>query len=145
VPRALALLLLAPAAAAQPARPDSAAALAAVGAFHAALAAADTAAALALLAPDALVLEAGGAETRAEYAAHHLAADVEFARAVSTRRTPVAVWQAGDVVWVAQTSESTGRFRGRDVSSAGAELVVLARAGAGWAIRAIHWSSRSRR
>ena len=69
---------------------DSTAILATVTAFHAALAAGDSAAALALLAPDAVVLESGEVETRAEYAAHHLAADIEFSRAVPSQR--VVTW-----------------------------------------------------
>src|SRR5690606_29848204 len=47
----------------------------AVDAFHAALRAGDRDAALAVLAEDALIFEAGGAErSRAEYASHHLEA-----------------------------------------------------------------------
>jgi hypothetical protein len=38
-----------------------------------------------------------------------------------------------------------GEFRARAVNSVGAELAVLTRAGDGWRIRAIHWSSRARR
>jgi hypothetical protein len=100
---------------------------------------------MALLAPDAVVLEAGGTETRPEYAAQHLAADSEFAGAVASRRTPLVATVEGDVAWVAQASESRGSFRGRDTDSTGAELMVLARSEAGWRIRAIHWSSRARR
>lgn len=64
------------------ARQDSSAVVAAVGRFHSALAAGDTAAALALLATDAIIVESGAVQTRREYRAHHLAADVEFTRAV---------------------------------------------------------------
>ena len=64
-------------------------------AFHAALAAGDSAAALALLAPDAVVLESGEVETRAEYAAHHLAADIEFSRAVPSQRVVTLVASRG--------------------------------------------------
>jgi ketosteroid isomerase-like protein len=124
---------------------DAAEALAVVEQFHAALATGDSAGAMALLAPDAVVLEAGGTETRPEYAAHHLAADTEFARAVASRRTPLTVSVEGDVAWVAQASESAGTFRGRDIDSAGAELMVLTRSADGWRIRAFHWSSRSGR
>ena len=61
---------------------DSAAVAATVQRFHAALAAADSAGAMALLAPEVVILESGDSESRAEYRAHHLAADIEFARAV---------------------------------------------------------------
>ena len=61
--------------------------LSAVHAFHAALAHGDAKAALALLAQDAVVLEAGSAQTRDEYAGEHLGEDIAFAKAVQTTRT----------------------------------------------------------
>lgn len=61
---------------------DSAAALAVVDGFHAAVAGGNPAAALQLLAEDAILLEAGGVETRAEYAKNHLPADMEFEKGV---------------------------------------------------------------
>jgi ketosteroid isomerase-like protein len=115
-----------------------------VEAFHAALAAGDRAAAEALLAPDAIVLEGGHVETRAEYLAHHLAADVEFARAVAHQRRDVRVVTQGEVAWVSARSNADGEIRGRTIRNAGAELIVLSRDAAGWRIRAIHWSSHER-
>ena len=70
---------------------DSAAVVATVGRFHAALAAGDSAAALALLAPDVTILESGGVETRDEYRSHHLPGDIAFARAVKSERGPMRV------------------------------------------------------
>ena len=123
---------------------DSAAVAAAVHAFHAALARGDSAAALALLAPGATILECGGVESVAEYRAHHLPADIEFARALPAARAPVRVTVRGDVAWATSTSETKGEFRGRPVNSAGAELMVLTRTTDGWRIGAIHWASRRR-
>jgi ketosteroid isomerase-like protein len=123
---------------------DSAAVVATVERFHQALARGDSAAAVALLAPDVQILESGGMETLAQYRGHHLPSDIAFARAVPARRGPVRVTVRGDVAWAASTSEARGTFRGRPVNSAGAELVVLTRAGADWRIDAIHWSSRRR-
>ena len=126
--------------------PDSAAVAAAITAFHRALRAGDTAAVMALLAPDVVILESGDVESRAEYRAHHLAADVEFARAVGGVRTSPSVKVAGDAAWATATSVTTGTFRGRAINSAGAELMVLTRGEDGqWRIRAIHWSSHTRR
>jgi ketosteroid isomerase-like protein len=51
----------------------------------------------------------------------------------------------GDAAWVSSTSTTTGEYRGRQVNSSGAELMVLARTPQGWRIAAIHWSSRTRR
>ena len=121
---------------------DSAAAVETMHRFHTLLASGDSAAAVQLLAPDLVVLESGGVETRAEYLGHHLGADIQFAKAVPSERRVVAFHQEGDVVWVTGTSTSRGEFRDRKIDSRGAELVVLTRSGSGWLTRAIHWSSR---
>lgn len=124
--------------------PDSAAILATVESFHAALATGDTAAALALLAPDAVILESGELEDRAQYAAHHLSADIEFTRAVRSTRVVTRVVQDGTAGWVAAVTTARGTFRERPVDTQGAELMVLTHTARGWRIRAIHWSSRRR-
>ena len=124
---------------------DSAAVVATVDAYHRALSSGDSAAALALLAADAVILESGGLETRAEYRSHHLPGDIEFARAVSSVRAPARVVVQGDVAWTWSTSTTQGEFRSRSINSQGAELMVLSREASGWKIRAIHWSSRARR
>jgi ketosteroid isomerase-like protein len=124
---------------------DSAAAAAVVERYHRALAVGDSAGALALLADDAVILESGDVESREEYRAHHLPADIAFARAVKGDRSAVRVTVRGDVAWATSTSTSKGQYRGRAINSAGAELVVLARDADGWKISAIHWSSHSRR
>jgi ketosteroid isomerase-like protein len=121
---------------------DSAAVTATVRAFHQALAAGDSASALRLLAADAVILESGGRESRDEYAAHHLAEDIEFARAVPVERSALQVTVSGDVAWVNSTSVVRGTYRNRAIDMAGVELMVLSRTATGWVIRAIHWSSR---
>jgi ketosteroid isomerase-like protein len=123
---------------------DSAAVAGTVRRYHEALARGDSAAALALLAPGAVVLESGGMETLAEYRSHHLPADIEFARAIPEKRSGILVRMAGDAAWAASTSTAQGTFRGRAVDSSGAELMVLERTSDGWRIAAIHWSSRRR-
>ncbi len=141
---ALALLVAGPAAA-QVAPPDSARVAQVVAAFHRALQEGDSLGAVALLAEDAVILESGGLETRAEYREHHLPGDIQFARAVASERTPVRVVVSGDVAWAVATSASTGTFRERAINSVGVELMVLTRTPDGWRIRAIHWSGRARR
>ena len=123
---------------------DSSAVALAVQSYHLALEAGDSAAALALLADDAVILEAGGIETRAEYRTDHLPADIAFARVVPAIHSTRQVTVQGDVAWAASTSTSDGTYEGREIRSQGAELMVLTRDGAGWRIRAIHWSSRRR-
>jgi ketosteroid isomerase-like protein len=121
---------------------DSLAATAVVESYHRALEQGDSATALGLLAPDAIVLESGGLETREQYRSHHLRADISFARAVPSRYVRARIEIGGDMAWIASTSTTKGQFRDRAVNSAGAELMVLKRTPAGWKIAAIHWSSR---
>lgn len=124
---------------------DSTAVAKVVHQFHAALEAGDSVAALALLIDDAVVLESGGLETRAEYRAHHLPGDIAFAGAVNRETGPVHVTVRGDVAWTTSTSLVRGTFRDREVNSRSVELMVLERTPDGWRIAAIHWSSRSLR
>lgn len=124
---------------------DSAAVAAVVEQFHAALTNGDSASAVSLLAPDAVILESGGVETRAEYLSHHLPGDMAFARAIRSDRGPTRVVVEGDVAWATSTSTTVGSYRDRAINSAGAELMVLSKTPQGWRIRAVHWSSRARR
>lgn len=124
---------------------DSAAVAATVRSFHDALARGDSSAALGLLADDAVILEGGGRESRAEYRSHHLPGDMQFAAAIPARRGPIQVVGTGDVAWATSSSESRGTWREREINSTGVELMVLTRRGTGWVIRAVHWSSRARR
>ena len=116
-----------------------------VAAFHAALARADSAAALVTLAADVTIMESGDVQGLGDYRAHHLAADIAFARAVPSTTGPLSVTVVGDAAWVTSTSTTVGSFNGRAVNSTGAELMVLSKDSAGeWRIRAIHWSSHRR-
>jgi ketosteroid isomerase-like protein len=123
---------------------DSSSAAGTVHAFHDALVRGDSAVALALLAPDVAILESGDVETLSAYRAHHLPADIAYARAVPSTSSPLHVTVQGDVAWVVSTSETKGRFRGRSINSVGAELMILSRTSGRWRIRAIHWSSHRR-
>lgn len=116
-----------------------------VEAFHAALAAGDSAAALRLLAADVVIQESGGVESRADYAQHHLPGDIAFARAVPSIRSGARVVIVGDAAWTSATSTTKGTYRERTINSLGAELMVLSRTKGVWQIRAIHWSSRTPR
>ena len=124
---------------------DSASVVGVVASFHAALRTGDSTTALGLLDRDAIILESGEAETRAEYRSHHLPEDIKFARAVQSKEAVLRVSVSGNVAWVASTGVSEGTFAGRKMNSAGAELMVLRRTEGGWRIAAIHWSSRARK
>lgn len=130
--------------AAQTTAGDQASVTAVVDRFHAALAGGDQATNLQLLADDAVLLEAGSVETKAQYGANHLPADIEFEKGTSTKRSAIRVVVLGNAAWASSTSETTGTFQGRPIDSIGGELMVLSRETAGWRIRAIHWSGRAR-
>ena len=111
-----------------------------VAGFHSALNEGRADDALALLADDAVILEGGGQETKAEYASHHLEADIAFATAVDRVRGDLTIVIQGDVAWAMSTSRTTGEVRGREIDSRGGELMVLSRTPDGWIIRSISWS-----
>lgn len=119
--------------------------LSAVHAFHAALAHGDAKAALALFAEDAVILEAGSAQTRDEYAGEHLGEDIAFAKAVQTTRTNESVYHEAGVAWTTATTRAQGNFNGRKIDSSGVELIVLTKQDGKWRIRAIHWSSHAKK
>ena len=124
--------------------PEAAGAATAVDAFHAALKAGDTAATLALLAPEVMIFEEGGAErSRDEYAAHHLGSDGAFAAASEATVARRSGWADGDVAWITSEGRTTGQFNGRAVDRLTTETMVLKRHGDGWRIHHIHWSSRA--
>ena len=124
---------------------DSATVAATVDGFYQAIATGDSTGALARLATDVVILESGGAETRSEYRSHHLAGDIEFAKALKSVRAPLQITIDGNTAWTTGTSTTQGEFNGRKINSAGAESMVLTRSKNGWQIRSIHWSSRTRR
>lgn len=116
----------------------------AVDAFHAALRRGDTAAALAQLADDVLIFEAGGAErSKAEYAAAHLAGDAAFAQAVPGTLLRRTGGLTGGLAWVASEGRTQGRYKDRDVDRITTETMLLRRDGATWRIVHVHWSSRA--
>ena len=124
---------------------DSSDVAAVVRRFDSLMATGDSAGLLALLADDAVILESGGLESRAEFRSHHLPADIGFARAVRSQQGPILVRVHGDVAWASSTSTVEGELRGRAINSMSAELMVFSRESGSWKIRAIHWSSRNRR
>ena len=120
---------------------DAAQVTATLESFHGALAHGDAKAAMNLLAADAVILESGSAETRAEYEREHLPEDIKFAQQVHSTRSNVHVEIDGDTAWLTSHSKAEGTFEGNPVNSNGVELAILTRTPDGWRIRAIHWSS----
>jgi ketosteroid isomerase-like protein len=123
---------------------DEAAVRAVVSRFHTAVTSGDAAGAMAVVGADAVFLEAGSVETRAEYEKDHLPADIAFEKDVPMKRSALRVVVSGDAAWTTCTTELKGTFQGRTVDSIGTEMMVLSRTAGGWHIRAVSWSSRAR-
>lgn len=146
VPLALALCVgTGVAAAAQASPTDSTRAVAAAEQFHAALAGADSARAVAVLAEDILIMEAGAIQTKAEYLGGHLGADMKASQGPKGERTVLKVSVMGDAAIIASRTVTAPTAVQGSTGSELAELMVLSRGASGWKIRAIHWSSRRRR
>lgn len=141
----LCLLLLFTLAACAPSSENAEAAVqAAVDAFHTALKTGDSKGAMALIAPDAVFIEAGNIETRQQYEENHLPADIEFEREIQSRQTTQRLVVEGDVAWVVLTSDLSGTFQGSEIALDGYTLMILSRQDGAWKIRSAHWSSRRR-
>jgi ketosteroid isomerase-like protein len=135
-------LLLAPSPQAAPAGDEAPTPVAIVASFHEALSAGDRETALALLDPETIIFEQGGAEmSRDEYASRHLTDDLEFSRATRSKTTEQRSDIDGDTAWVLTRSETSGTFRGKKVALRNAETIVLKSTQEGWKIVHIHWSS----
>lgn len=126
------------------AQSDSASVVAVIDQFHYALAAGDSAGAMALLAPDAVVLEGGSVENREDYAAGHLMADMAFVEGMTRVVVDRNVTMVDGVAWVSSLTDTDGNYDGREIKNSGAELMILAQVDGEWRIRAIHWSSGRR-
>jgi ketosteroid isomerase-like protein len=123
---------------------DRASVTAAVEAFYGAMKAGDAAAAMRMVATDAVFVEGGRLETRAEYEKGHLPADIDFERAVAAKRGPLTITVNNDTAWVVGLTDYVGTFNGKPVNSVSAQLMVLTRSGGRWLIRSVHWSSLRR-
>jgi hypothetical protein len=95
-----------------------------------------------LLAEDALIFESGGVErTKGEYAVHHLPADADFSRSVSSVVTQRVARSAGSLAWVASEGRTTGTYKGKALDLLTTETMILRRVGRSWRIVHVHWSS----
>jgi len=111
-------------------------------AFSAALSAKDEAAARALLAPDVIIAEGGGAERSVdEYAGRHMPADMAFTAAVDFTLKDRSVSENGDMAVVISQSQVHGTYNDQAVHSQMMETLILINSGGGWRIKHIHWSS----
>jgi len=112
--------------------------------FYGAMKTGDTAAAMQNIAPDAVFVESGRLETRAEYETNHLPADIGFEKQVTGKRSPWQIKFQGDTAWGIASTDFVGTFDGSPVDFVSTQLAVLTRQDGAWRIRSIHWSSRRR-
>ena len=135
-----ALLMSLPACTTAPAPPKESDIAAVVDKFYGAVKAGDKKAVMQLIAPDAVFVESGKIETRAEYEANHLPADIEFESQVKGTRGPSKVTfdGSGNAAWVISRAEYD---EGNPEKYINTQLMVLTRDAGEWRIRSISWSS----
>lgn len=124
--------------------PESAqAATTVVERFGAALKKGDLATVEAILDPNVLIFESGGAErSRKQYLSHHAAADAKFLKDAHIQLTHRTARRDGDLAWVGSESETHIKKDGKPATLLGTETMVLKLEGEDWRIVHIHWSSQ---
>ncbi len=121
-------------------------AVAIVERFAKALVAADFKTVQALLDPEVLILETGGAErSREEYLGHHAISDAKFLKGMHSQVKQRRARLAGDLAWVGTESELHASKDGKPLTLLSTETMVLKKTGADWRIVHIHWSSRPKK
>ncbi len=138
--------------AARPAEPqldvpaDARDAVAVVDRFFAALSGGDLDRAGAMLDPQVIILESGGAEhSAAEYLGGHAKGDAAFLAQAHQRLMRRTAKTDGGLAWVASESELQVEREGKPTVILSTETMVLQLTGDGWRIAHIHWSSRVRK
>jgi uncharacterized membrane protein/ketosteroid isomerase-like protein len=113
-----------------------------VEAFLAALKSGDHDAVEALLAPDTIIAEGGGAERSfLEYRDHHMPADMAFTAAVETSLVRRDVLNSDEWNVVISEYQVHGTFEGKTIHARMMETMVLKATTDGWKIAHVHWSS----
>jgi len=135
-----ALLLSISACTTAPAPPKESDVTGIVDKFYGGVKAGDTKAVMQLIAPDAVFVESGKIETRAEYEMNHLPADTEFESKTKGTRGPsqVTFGANGNAAWVISRAEYD---EGNPEKYINTQLMVLTRENGEWKIRSISWSS----
>ena len=117
-----------------------------VDAFRKALTDADSKQAMALLSDDVLIYESGGAEaSKAEYASHHLDADIAFLKGVKQSVAARSAQASGDMALVTTQGATVGTYKDKAIDSASTETMALRLTEGKWKIVHIHWSSADKK
>ena len=113
-----------------------------VDAFRKALTDGDSKQAMALLSDDVLIYESGGAEaSKAEYASHHLEADIAFLKGIKQSVSARSAQASGDMALITTKGAAVGTYKDKSIDSASTETMVLRLTEGKWKIVHIHWSS----
>ncbi len=113
-----------------------------VQAYGAALRAGDEGAFRALLSPNVIIAEGGGAERSVEeYAGHHMPADMAFTAAVNSTLKKRDVIANEGMATVISELQMHGMYKGKNIHSRMMETMVLRIEDDAWRIVHIHWSS----
>ncbi|HEY1077081.1 MAG TPA: nuclear transport factor 2 family protein [Fontimonas sp.] len=129
------------AAAATPTPDPGAAVMAVVIDFHRAIEEGYREGAVRLLDENLIVFESGFVEaSRAEYAAAHLGADLQYAMTVKREVIHTQTMVSGNVAVALSQTRSKGEFAGAKINLTNTETMVLRLGPDGWKIAHIHWS-----
>ncbi|WP_295754437.1 nuclear transport factor 2 family protein [Undibacterium sp.] len=114
-----------------------------LAAFYAALASGDKVRATELLAPDITIYESGYVErSRAEYAEHHMAGDMAFAKTSTQKVLQQSERRDGNLAVIWEETETKATVKDKEVRSLGTSTALLQKIGDNWTIVHVHWSSR---
>ena len=117
-----------------------------VDAFRKALTDGDSKQAMTLLSDYVLIYESGGAEaSKAEYASHHLDADIAFLKGVKQSIAARSAQASGDMALVTTQGATVGTYKDKAIDSASTETMVLRLTEGKWKIVHIHWSSADKK
>jgi len=112
-----------------------------VRSFHQALKSADPKQARALLADDVTIYEGGSVErSAAEYAQHHMAADMAYLANMQVTILEHQVRISGDTAISISRSHTKGSYKGKTRDHQSMETIILQQQQGQWKIKHIHWS-----
>lgn len=115
----------------------------AVQEFHRALNQGDRNALLNALAKNVVIFEGGNVErSQAEYAGHHLQADMDFLQKMQVTQLELQVREVGDLAYAYGRSRIEGNYKDRALDLQSMETLVLERSGGDWKIVQVHWSNK---
>jgi len=109
--------------------------------FHQALQQGNRDLVLAQLSPSVQIFEGGAVErSRDEYKTHHLDADINYLKQVSSELLEQQIEIVGDVAYAVSRSSQKGEIKGKKIDRTGTESLVLRHIQGQWQIVLVHWS-----